>query len=252
MVERLISFVDPEAGVYGAVALGGDGAASACLAGADGALTIADGLAARGEGVLRVTGAMRAESGTEGECSLILGLAARTSQLAFETGPDREVRLQAIGSSGEIEGSSGGVPTGFEGSGVAWQISGEADQSALRSAWAMLEDRSLLALFALRPAGEEHHGHETVGAARIASDGAVTSYAEPLLSTEYDKAGSQVRATLELWGDEDGGLATRGAGTRVAGGRAALGEGELEAARFQWQLDGEAGFGGYEIFRAAS
>ncbi len=102
-------------------------------------------------------------------------------------------------------------------------------------------------MFALRDGGAADHGSETVGAVRISGDGKVLAYDEPLLSTEYDDAGRQVRATLELWG-EDGALADRGGGLRRAGGRAALGESHLEAAAFEWSLGGQPAAGAYEIY----
>ena len=91
-----------------------------------------------------------------------------------------------------------------------------------------------------------------MAAARISRDGGVVSYSEPLISTEYDTAGEQTRATLELWaGDsEEGAFAERGGGLRTAGGRGRLAGQTLAAARFDWRFDGGAGVGGYEILRA--
>jgi hypothetical protein len=222
------------------VALGpAGGAALVCGPGATVALDDAE--VSRGEGTLRLA----AEGG-----ELILGLAAQTSQLGFETGAGREVGVQAVGASGELRAAGSAEPIGLEASGVSWTIAGEDDQGALRTAWAMLADGSLLVLFSLRPAAVDHHGSETVGAVRIAKDGAVTPFAEPLISTEYDAAGRQTRATLELWGENEDGLAVRGGGRRAAGGTARLGGGTLEAARFEWRVDGVGGLGGYEIISA--
>jgi len=110
-------------------------------------------------------------------------------------------------------------------------------------------DGALLVLFALRPADAGDHGSETVGAARIDRDGAVTAYAEPLISTEYDVSGTQTRATLELWHDdaEDGAIADRAGGTRVSGGAGRIAAQTLEAARFDWRVGGVPGIGAYEI-----
>ena len=234
MIDRLISFADPEGEAYGAIGLVGDQAAGGYVLGPGGALKIADGTASRGEGSLRV-------EADDGE--LILGLAAQTSPLGFETGEGRRVTVQAVGASGECRGS------GFEATGVAWTIEGEDDQGSLRTLWAALADGSLLVLFALRPQGAGDHGSETVAAARISRDGGVDSYAEPLLSTEYDAAGSHTRATLELWAadPEEGALADRGAGQRTGGGRGRVGGQTLEAARFKWRVGGSAGIGGYEV-----
>lgn len=243
MIERLISFAGSGSGAYGAVVLGSDGdpdAAAAYVGGPEGGLEIPDVTASRGDGVLRLQA---------GDGEAVIGLAAQTSPLGFETGPGRSVSVQAVGASLELSGSAADlVGPGFEATGVAWTLEGESDQSSLRTAFAALADGSMFVIFGLRPSDGSDHGAETIGAARIAKDGAVTSYAEPLLSTEYDATGAQTRATLELWADEESGLPTRGAGRRELGGRAALGEGALEAARFEWRLDGVGGFGGYEIF----
>jgi hypothetical protein len=234
VIDRLISFADPEGEAYGAVALAGDRAAGGYLRAPDSALSIDDGEVTRGEGTLRIA--------AEGE-DLILGLAAQTSPLAFETGEGRSVTVQAVGASCE-RGSSG-----FEARGVAWAIEGEHDQGSLRTIWALLADGTLLVLFALRPTDAGDHGSETVGAARITREGGVTSYAEPLLSTEYDASGSHTRATLELWqaDPEEGAFADRAGGTRVAGGAGRIAGQTLAAARFDWRLAGTPGVGAYEI-----
>lgn len=239
MVERLISFAGSESGAYGCVALGsGIGDAAAFLARPEGSLALADAEVTRGQGTLRVTA-------PEGE--LIVGLAAQTSPLAFETGPSRRVTVQAVGASVELGAAPGRPAGGFEATGVSWALEGESDQSLLRTLWAALADGSVFVLFALRSADADEHGAETIGAARIAKDGAVTSYAEPLLSTEYDADGGHQRATLELWGEEEGGLPTRGAGRLELGGSVRASGAELHAARFGWRLEGTPGFGAYEI-----
>ena len=249
MIERLISFADADANVYGTVALGGDGEGNGSLAagflGDEGtSLAIDRAAATRGDGSLRIDA---------GWGELVLGLSAQTSPLAFETGPGRSVSIQAIGASLETKGRAAGtLAGGFEATGVAWQIEGEGDQASLRTAWAELDDASLLALFTLRPAGADDHGAETVGAARIGKGGAVSAYDEPLLSTEYDADGAQTRATLELWSGEDDGLPTRGAGRRAFGGRGRAAGGVIEAARFEWSVDGVPGHGGYEIFSSGA
>ena len=198
MIDRLISFADPEGEAYGAIGLAGDRAAGGYVLGPGGALKIADGRASRGEGSLRVEA---------GDGELILGLAAQTSPLGFETGEGRRVTVQAVGASGECRGS------GFEATGVAWTIEGEDDQGSLRTLWAALGDGSLLVLFELGAQGAADHGSEPSAAARTSRDGGVDSYTEPLLSTEYDAAVSHTRATLELWAadPEEGALAERGA-----------------------------------------
>lgn len=236
MIERLISFAAPGDGGYGAVVLEGEAAAGYFAAEGDEPTAFHDAVAGRGEGTLRIG----SEAG-----DLVLGLVAQTTPLGFETGEGRSVTAQAIGVSAEGPGAAG-----LEGIGVSWTIAGESDQGALRTCWSALADESLFVLFALRPAEAADHAAETVGAARIGKDGSVVSYAEPLLSTEYDAAGHHTRATLELWGAEEG-MPERGAGNRTIGGAARLGAGHVEAAGFGWRLEGSAGVGGYEIYSAS-
>lgn len=234
MIDRLLSFAEPDGDAYGAVAVTGEHAA-ACLCGGAGEvapLRLDDAEVSRGEGSVRIGG----------KDGIVLGLASQTSQLGFEVGSGATVSVQAVGVSGE--GPDG---SGFEAQGAAWAFQGSPEVGAVRSAWARLGDGSLLVLFALRPADAADHADEALGAARIARDGAVAAWTEPLLSTEYDPSGAHVRATLELWGEEEAAPADRGAGTRRSGGSARLGGAALAAARFEWRLNGLSGFGGYEI-----
>ena len=242
MLSRLISFADPAGGSYGSVAIAADGGATAIVhTGEDGvALALDDATASRGEGSLRV----EAEAGT-----LVLGLVARMTPLAFETGPNRSIEVQSIGVSASLTAAAGSE-SGFEAEGIAWAVSGEDDQGSIRTLWALGGD-GLFAMFALREAQATDHASETVGAVRIAPDGGVLAYEEPLLSTEYDAAGRQTRATLELWGGDESGIADRGGGRRLGGGCGRIGDADLEAAAFAWTLGGRPGIGGYEIYKAA-
>ena len=235
MVERLFSFTDPDSGHYCAVALRGDRAA-AVLTGDQGVIEIDEGSATRNDGTLRVD----SDAGT-----LVLGLVAQTTPLSFEVGPGASLELQSIGVSSSYSGSGG--EAGFEGAGVGWALSGEEQARSLRALWARGEGK-LLAMFALRDEGASDHGSETVGAVRISADGNVLAYEEPLLSTEYDAAGHQTRATLELWGGAEGAIADRGGGKRVHGGTGHIGNSKLEAAAFGWSLGGVPATGAYEIY----
>ncbi len=239
MIERLISFAAPPAEgagapSYGAVALRGD-TAWALLADPDRTRQLDEVEAARGEGTLRL------QSDDAG--ATILGIAAHATPLGFES-DGRSISAQAIGVSAELPDG-----TGFDGPGVSWAFEGGAEAQAIRTAWALLADGSLFLLFATREAGVAEHASESIGTARISKDGAVQGWAEPLLSTEYDAAGDHVRATLELWGEEEGALPDRGAGTRLLGGRVGSGL-ELAGACFEWRLAGSRGIGAYEIITA--
>jgi hypothetical protein len=230
VIDRLISYVAPSG--YGSVAIAGE--SSAAWASDEGGEAGIDAGAHRtGEGALRISG----ESG-----DLVLGVSALTSPLGFETAEGTQVDAQAVQVSGEHPALAG-----FEGPGVAWSFRfDEVEPAAVRCLWAS-SGKGLLVGFAIRPAGSSEHGFERVGFARIARGGTVTAFEQPLLSTEYDAAGSQRRATLELWTDEGTGL--RGGGRRERGGRALLPGGVLEAAGFAWSIDGEPAIGGYDIVR---
>lgn len=233
MIERLLSFADPSSNGYGAIALGDSGAAAWCVSG-DSELRLDDAEASRGDGSLRLT---------TPAATLVLGIAAHSDPLGFETAAGTAVGLQAVGVSGELPGGGD-----LEGQGVVWSFGQDDDDATLlRSLWAMGADRSLFVLFATGTNGSAGHASERLGAARIARDGGTTGFAEPLLSTEYDGAGSHRRATLELWPEE--GMAERGAGRRESGGMATLGGSGLAAARFAWSMGGTPAVGGYEIVR---
>jgi len=141
--------------------------------------------------------------------------------------------------------AGGGDAERHELAGIVWSLPAR-EGGSLRTAWAAIEGGDLLIFMAARPPGAAH-GEEIAACARFRPDGDVVTYEEPLLSTEYDGAGSHRRATLELWQELDTGAAERGGGRRIRGGGARSEAARLEAAAFAWILDGAAGFGGYEI-----
>ncbi len=213
MLERLISFAEPESGAYGAIAVEGEHSAAALTTGESGrsrCSTNACSRAARG----RCGSKPRRGSSSSGSPPGRHRSPSRRRRV-------RSIELQPVGAS--VSFSTGaGAERGFEAAGVSWALTGEGRARSLRTLWGLGGD-GLLAMFALRDGGRRRHGSETVGAVRISADGKVLAYDEPLLSTEYDAAGRQMRATLELWG-EDGALADRGGGLRRdRRGRAALG-----------------------------
>jgi len=142
--------------------------------------------------------------------------------------------------------ASGSDPDGpLSGPGVAWELP-EGGWSAARTIWAITANSELVVLVSLRPEDSREHGEETAAAARIVPRDEPSAYAEPLLSTEYDEAGAHLRATLELWTEEDD-YPERGGGRRVSGGTIATPYGRLAAARFAWSFRGTPAVGGYEI-----
>jgi hypothetical protein len=121
--------------------------------------------------------------------------------------------------------------------------------SLTRSIAIAFSDGGILALRAARPAGATNHGEEEAVAVLADPDGVATQVREPLLSTQYDDMGRHVRATLELWPEQESAPRppTRAAGTIVCGTSVPLGERRLDIAFFRWSLDGRPGLGRYEV-----
>jgi len=149
-----------------------------------------------------------------------------------------------------VAATTSGVEDGIAGPGVAWELPG-GGFSALRTIWAATDGGDLTLLIAVRPAGGRSHEEELIGAARLIGGAEPYAYVEPLVSTEYDRAGAHVRATLELWAGAEEHVPERGGGRRVGGGVIEGAAGRLAAARFAWRLDGSQAVGGYEILTAA-
>jgi hypothetical protein len=126
------------------------------------------------------------------------------------------------------------------------------DISITRSIAIAFSDGGILALRAARPTGATNHGDEEVVAALADPDGIATPVREPLLSTQYDDAGRHVRATLELWPEQESEPRPpiRAAGSIVCGTSVPLGERRLDIAFFRWSLDGRPGLGRYEVLSA--
>jgi hypothetical protein len=111
-----------------------------------------------------------------------------------------------------------------------WTLGGELDWDQidrLRTVSARLDDDSLIAVAALRPAGSDGHGDELVAGALGNADG-LERLDETLLSTETGPDGTLRRIGLELWRG-DGGIAVR-----VAGDVTDAGEGGPAGIRRRW------------------
>jgi hypothetical protein len=114
------------------------------------------------------------------------------------------------------------------------------------SAW-LGADRALY-VTAVRPAKAKHHDDEAI-AAFIFDGGEPLAVFDPRLSTTYDGERRQRRAGLELWMQEEGGLARRAAGEALCGTTVELGELRLDSAFFAWRMEGRTGAGRYDVLR---
>lgn len=117
-----------------------------------------------------------------------------------------------------------------------------------RDATIILADGGLICLAAASPGGSGGHGSEETIAA-ITHPGGYIEFDEVLLSTEYDEADRQRRATLELWPATEDVSALHGAGSVVTGCTARINDAVINTALFRWSLDGHLGLGRYEITR---
>ena len=117
-----------------------------------------------------------------------------------------------------------------------------------RDATIILADGGLICVASAAPAGDIDHAEEETVAA-ITHPGGYIEFDQVLLSTEYDSAGRQHRATLELWPATDDVAALHGAGSVVTGCTAKVGGSTINTALFRWSLDGHLGLGRYEITR---
>jgi hypothetical protein len=103
-------------------------------------------------------------------------------------------------------------------------------------------------LTAVRPAKGKHHDEEAL-AGFLIDGGEPQAIFDPRLSTGYDAEMHQRRAGLELWMDEEGGIARRAAGEAFCGTRLELGDLRLDSAFFRWRMEGRKGVGRYDLLR---
>lgn len=124
----------------------------------------------------------------------------------------------------------------------------EQNPELAREATIVLADGGLICLASAAALSSTDHGQEETVAA-ISHPGGYLEFNEVLLSTEYDQAGRQRRASLELWPASEEIAALHGAGSVVAGCTANIAGVQVNTALFRWSLDGHAGMGRYEISR---
>jgi len=147
---------------------------------------------------------------------------------------DRTIELDCPG----VIHSRDGSGSGLDGSGPAIGLG--------REVTIVLSDGGLICVASAREAGGERHSAEETIAA-ISHPGGYLDFEQVLLSTEYDPAGRQRRATLELWPASDEIAALHGAGSVISGCTAKVGPARINTALFRWALDGHSGLGRYEI-----
>lgn len=123
---------------------------------------------------------------------------------------------------------------------------GQIELARTVCAW-LAADRAV-SLTAVRAASAKHHDDEAV-AAFVIDGGEPHPVFDPRLSTTYDHELRQRRASLELWMEEEGGVARRAAGQALCGTTIELGELRLQSAFFVWRMEGREGVGRYDVLR---
>jgi hypothetical protein len=120
-----------------------------------------------------------------------------------------------------------------------------AELDVLRAVSAVLDRENGVFLSARRPRNAPGHGMEDVRAVVI-SGGQARDVEDARLSTVYDRDGRQRTAGLELWlPGED--YPRRASGSAQAGASVLLGGVRVDAAVFEWQMEGRTGAGAYEL-----
>jgi hypothetical protein len=145
-----------------------------------------------------------------------------------------------------VEGTADGRPLDCLGTATVTEEPPRwTDLDAVRAVSAVLDRESAVFLSARRPRGVEGHGQELVSAVLIAG-GETLDVEDARVSTVYDRDGRQRSAGLELWltGEE---YPRRAFGTAQAGASISLGGVRVEAAVFDWRMEGRAGAGAYEF-----
>jgi hypothetical protein len=167
-----------------------------------------------------------------------------------------ELQFEPVSERADIGGASAQVCT-VSGSvgGTEVQCLGIATETTEPPQWAELDAlRNLCALFdpenavlavSRRPRGALGHGAEEV-VAWVLGGGELTRVEDARISTVYDGDGRQRNAGLELWlPGED--FPRRASGSAVAGTTLSLEGLRVNAAVFEWRMEGREGSGAYEL-----
>jgi hypothetical protein len=164
-----------------------------------------------------------------------------------------EVEASATGEGGSLVLRREGAEQALRPAAIGGPLPG-ADQSALLRVITVLPgaEGTAITASAARPAKAPAHDAESLRAQVSPGAEAAREVFEPLLSTQYDAAGGQARAGLELWVAAEDAAPLRVSGLRRGEARLGLADGwELRAASFIWALDGDTTAGSYLIWRNA-
>jgi len=237
---KTIEILDPESGLFVSLTAGGNGA---IMLGED--VIAAAPIPAGGLDPL-VDGAPLELETEHGE--LAVSITSTGEPVGVGGDPNGRPDASLVGRSGRLVHR--GKEYELDGRGVPHRRDEEAPEPTglTRDATIILADGGLICVASVAPGGDFDHGDEETLAA-ISHPGGYIEFDEVLLSTEYDSAGRQKRATLELWPATDDVAALHGAGSVVTGCTAKIGGGVVNTALFRWSLDGHLGLGRYEITR---
>ena len=120
-----------------------------------------------------------------------------------------------------------------------------SELDAVRGITAVFDDERAVFVLARRPHGAMGHGHEMVEA-KLVLDGELRDVENARISTVYDGDGRQRSAGLELFlPGED--FPRRVSGSVRAGASLSLEGLRVNAAVFDWRMEGREGVGAYEL-----
>ena len=120
-----------------------------------------------------------------------------------------------------------------------------AELDAVRGLSALFDREHAVLAVARRPRGALGHGHELV-TAKLLLGGELVDVEDARISTVYDGEGRQRTAGMELWlPGED--FPRRVSGSARAGASLSLEGLQMNAAVFDWRMEGREGIGAYEL-----
>jgi hypothetical protein len=158
--------------------------------------------------------------------------------------------LEAATCTAAVRSAGGGRTLQCPGHMTRWANDPLEGAGAVRHLAVESGDGTLLVLAAWGAAGADGHGDERTAGWLLDGEGGFSSFAESLISTQYDAQGRLTRAGLELWphGEEEAMIrsaATRAAATRLGG----VEKDGVSAALFRCTTGGSEGLGSYLLWR---